>query len=214
MPNTTHLENYQIVGDRRCGICKQIKPVSAFPRRKSGRYAGALLHCCNDCNLDRVHAWNKAHPGATAKRNHAKGICAPYSESHECHTWIGIHITERLALCYFTKSYQMPFGNPGYDIVNKEGIKIDCKASHLRKTSRTGNGWQFAIDKNNEADSFFCVAFGSESDGKPLHAWMIPSSEISHLKRLTIGSGNRSIAKWIAYELPIEYIIICWNKVK
>jgi hypothetical protein len=213
MPNITHLENYKISGNRRCGICKSIKPISDFPRRKSGRYEGALLFCCNDCNLDRVHNWNKQHPGATAKRNHAKGKCLPYAESASCHIWIGIHVTEGLALHYFPEYQQAQWGNSGYDLIDSELRTIDCKASRFRVVSHDLMGWQFAIDRNKTPTHFFCVAFGKEPESRPVHAWMIPNSKLSHLKRLSIYPGKRSMKRWEQYKLPIAPIIECWKKI-
>lgn len=214
MPDIMHSENYQITGNRRCGICKLIKPVSDFPRRKSGRYAGAILHCCHDCNLDRVHTWNKNHPGATAKRNHAKGKCLPYTESKDCHYWIGIHVAERLTLNYFKDYYQMPFGNHGYDLMNGKSEKIDCKASLFRVVSHGRYGWQFAIDRNTIPTWFFCIGFGHAKDDAPLRAWKIPMGVVSHLMRLSIYPGERSLRKWAQYELPLEGIIKSWKEIQ
>lgn len=214
MPNITHLENYQITGNRRCGVCGLTKPVSDFPRRKSGRYAGALLHCCHDCNLDRVHKWNKTHPGATAKRNHMKGKCSPYSETTSCHNWIGVYITERLALRYFPEYQSMVWGNPGYDLINSNGETIDCKASRFRKVCRDLRGWQFAIDRNDIPTKFLCVAFGPDQESAPEHAWLIPSEAVSHLKRLTVYPGKRSIGKLMRYALPIDEIIASWKDIR
>lgn len=200
MPGIKRLENYKPIGDRRCGRCALIKPVSEFPRRQSGKYAGALLHCCITCNLERAREWNKAHPGATAKRNHAKGKCLPYAENTLCHMWSGVYVAEQIASKCFPDYARLPIGNPGYDLVNALGTTIDCKSSRLRKISRTSMGWQFVIDRNTTPDYFFCIAFGEEKSTTPLVMWLIPSKVISHLKRLTINRGEKSRQRWHKYE--------------
>lgn len=203
MPNIIHAVNYDTDGYRKCGICNLEKPVSAFPRRKTGKYKGALLHCCTECNRERVKKWNACHPGATAKRNHANGRCLPYYESPKCHDWIGIYIAENIAFGHLKGYERAPFGNHGYDFFNDAGKTVDCKASHLRQTSKTGRGWQFAISRNDIADAFFCIAFDEFPSREILYMWFIPGVEIHHMARLSIGMGKRSRTKWEKYRVPV-----------
>jgi len=189
-------------GLRKCGICGVEKQVLEFSRRGSGNYIGALLHCCKDCNRNRVRKWNKLHPGATATRNHRRGISQSYTTNTDCSNWIGVYRAEEMTKRLFPDLIKMEWGNSGYDFISEDGIKLDVKSSRLRRISERYEGWQFVIDRNIIANEFLCYAFGSGKNPDCLHIWRIPSTLINRLKRLAIYNREWGLQKWAKYELP------------
>ena len=103
----------------------------------------------------------------------------------------------------------MPIGNSGYDFICGNGYKIDVKsATFSTKYHRA----YFNIHKNTIADYFLCIAFDNRTDLNPLYIWLIPGDDINHLT--STGVSMSTINKWNNYELDINKVVTCCNKMK
>ena len=73
----------------------------------------------------------------------------------------------------------MPYGNPGFDWMCKEGYKIDNKASCLIKLGASGTiGWSYCIRCNKIADWFVLSAWDNRDNLYPLHVWAFHKNDM------------------------------------
>lgn len=114
-------------------------------------------------------------------RNHLRnnkaweeGKQLPYSENEKCTLYLGIYIAENILPTIFENPQRMPFGNPGYDFVCKNGYKIDVKSSCLH----ANNKFYFNIDNNNIADYFIMLGFDDRENLNLIHIWLIKGTEL------------------------------------
>lgn len=126
-----------------------------------------------------------------------------------CATYLG-DIAETILSRMYKNVQVMPHGNHGYDFICIRDKKIDVKSS---ATGDKIGRWGFNICKNRIANIFLCIAFNSRNDLHiPIHLWMIPGHAINHLTNLKI--SKTTVEKWAQYELPIDEIASCCDKLK
>ena len=95
-----------------------------------------------------------------------------------CSQYLGIHIAERILSHIFHNVEQMPYNNPGYDLICGNGYKIDVKSvCHVKDIP---NKWNFPIRRNKIPDYFLCLAFDNREDLNPKHIWLIPGHIINN----------------------------------
>lgn len=164
------------------------------------------------------------------KQNHAKGLCEScyekisrgsitnegvFTPNKSCATYLGIDVAEQVLSKVFKDVKRMPPNNKGFDFICNKGKKIDVKSAVLRFQKRRisyNGGWNFAINKNEIADFFLCIAYDNRKDLNVKHLWLIPSEKINHLTGTSISKGT--INKWKKYSLPINKVISCCNEMK
>lgn len=118
-------------------------------------------------------------------------------------------IAEVILSNIYTNVQVMPNGNHGFDIICNRNFKIDIKSS---ATGDKGH-WVFAINKNQIADYFLCIAFNNRDDlYNPAHLWMIPGHKINHLTAISI--YKTTINKWNEYELSLDKLVACCDNAK
>ena len=166
---------------------------------------------CKNCQRIQNNDWAKNNPEkakANWTRRDRKLGHRPMSENKECSSYIGVHVNEGLIKLYFDDVEVMPYGNPGYDFICKNGWKIDGKSSCLHKDGR----WSFVIRHNTTADYFFCVAYDNREDLNIIHIWILPGEKFNHLSGISI--SKRNIRKWVEYEQPLDKAIVCCDSMK
>ena len=183
-------------------------------------------YICNGCQKKRAklqykanpekviaasNRWKKANPekvrASLTKACRKQGVL-PFDENKECTMYLGVHIAERVLSKVFKDVKRMPMGNPGYDIICNHKKKIDIKSACLVKDGK----WRFNIKRNTTADYFLCLAFDNREDLNPLHAWLIPGSEVNHQSGVSISPNT--ISKWDAYALDISKISDCCDAMR
>jgi len=78
----------------------------------------------------------------------------------------------------FEDPIKMPYGNPGFDWLCKNGAKIDNKGSCLCYIEVGSPRWEFGIYYNNIADWFVLSAWDSRDSLNPLHVWIFNKNDI------------------------------------
>lgn len=145
---------------------------------------------------------------------HRTGRARPLNEARECGAYLGIHIAERALSKEFPNIQRMPYGTPGYDYICGKGYKIDVKSACRRESYQAPMMWSYYIRRNSVPDYFLCLAFDNRENLEPLHVWLIPKSEISHLMGFSIFDSKKSLSKWGKYERPKEAVVSCCNKIR
>ena len=211
---TTSLKTINTKKEKKCPKCREVKSLSEFGIRKSGRPYGY----CKPCNIKHVTEWrqnNREKMNATRlTRLHLMGICRPYSESKDCPLYLGVHISERVISKIFKNVKRMPINNPGYDLTCEKNYKIDVKSSCLRHREHRTPYWHFRIRHNMIAEYFCLIAFDSRKLLNPMHVWLIPSNVINILNDLIILDTKTHLSKWSKYEQPLDKILKCCNSMR
>lgn len=184
-----------------CLTCNQTLPIDQFAL--SYTRAGKHRHECRTCRALK-----------TKNRKHAKGIQRPMSDAKESSVFLGVHIAERVLSAVFGDIKRMPYGNPGYDFICKNGFKIDVKSSCLHPGDHRRGYWKFQIKYNTAADHFLCLAFDNRESLNPLHIWLIPGVIVSGKKTLNISNSTSPLKKWKRYERPIDKISACCDTLR
>ena len=173
--------------------------------RRMGNYI------CKKCDNEQRRLWRKENPDKAkaiwTKQSRKRGRL-PMSENRECPAFLGVHVAEELLKNYFKDVEAMPYGNPGYDFICNRDKLIDSKSACIDARG----GWSFHIDRNMIADFFICTAFDNREDLNVLHVWMIPGSEINHLKTASVSPST--VSKWDEYKLDIDKVSSCCNEMK
>lgn len=163
-------------------------------------------------SIERAKKWQREHPYESRAKNtrsrRKHGVLA-LTDNKSCALYLGIHVAERVLSLIFKNVERKPLHNPGYDFICNKGKKIDVKSACLRTTLR---GWKFHIGQNTIADFFLCLAFDNRKDLNPLHIWLIPGGELSHLKSASISIST--IQKWDEYRLDISKVVTCCNELR
>ena len=203
---------------KKCPRCDQVKPLSEFQIKRSGKQTGQPCGYCKPCEIARGNEWrlaNRDRFNATQlARIHRNGRCRPMSDNKECSSFLGIHITETILDRYFENITRMPNNNPGYDFICKNGFKIDAKSSCLQQGERGNPRWKFTIRRNSIADYFICLGFDDREDLNPLHVWLIPKDVIGNRHSFNISDNPKIIVKWSKYERPLEKVLLCCDKMR
>lgn len=205
-----------------CTKCKQEKSLLEFRIRVRLEIKNPTkvyyFSRCNSCQTnDHREYVNKIGNEHFAKYNtdraHRLGLKIPMDQNKTCGPYLGVYIAERILSRYFEDIIRMPYGNPGYDLICKNGYKIDVKSSCIRSIDRWPS-WSFHIRENSIADYFLCLAFDNREDLEPMHIWLIPSKDISHLTGINIPASKYGIAKWKLYERPLDKVLDCCTAVR
>ncbi len=144
---------------------------------------------------------------------HVNGEQMAMNENIECSSYLGVYVTENILSKVFEDVIRMPYGNPGYDFICKNGYKIDVKSTCLRKNDNCSTYHSsFIIKKNKIADYFLCITYDNRNDLNPLYIWLIKSDEIiigndmikrkiNDLVHLNISNSIEGLEKFKKYEL-------------
>ena len=132
----------------------------------------------------------------------------PMSDNKECPAYIGVYVNEGLIKLYFDDVEVMPYGHPGYDIICKNGKKIDAKGS----TTGDKGYWSFHINHNTIADYFFCVAYDNREDKNIIHIWILPGEIFNCFTGVRISKST--LSKWAEYEHPLDKAISCCDSMR
>ena len=173
--------------------------------RRAGNYI------CKKCHNEQRRLWKKENPDkarAIITRNNLKNGVLPMSENKDCASYLGVYVAETLLKNIFKDVVMMPYGNPGYDFICNRDKLIDSKSACIN----VNGGWEFKIYLNKIADFFVCTAFDNREDLNVLHVWMIPGSEVNHLKSVRICPST--IHKWDQYKLDVDKASACCNEMK
>ena len=109
---------------------------------------------------------------------HNTGRQAPMQDNPDCSAWFGSFIAENYIIGTFEDPVKMPYGNPGYDWICKQGQKIDSKARCLEYKGIGWSGWKFLIKYNNIADYFILSAWDNRDSLNPLHVWIFHKNDM------------------------------------
>lgn len=181
-----------------CKYCNRVLPISQFTRNVLN--SDGLCGRCLECD-------NKLHQS----EDHYKSKHLPMCENKECASYLGIHIAEQVLSKVFKDVERMSPTFPSYDFICNNGYKIDVKSSCIRTRQNVVKRWMFNIKKNTIPDFFLCIAFDNRKDLNPLHLWLIPSKEISHLKNFTISLNT--LNRWNKYKKDINPVIKEMNNI-
>ncbi len=119
---------------------------------------------------------------------HDNGIQAPMEENKDCAHHLGTHIAERqyariiLPEMFGSIVEEMPYGNPKYDFLVTNNVKIDIKSCCLRDCCGY-YAWEPHVRYNNVTDYFVILAFDNRTDLNLLHVWSIGRDEIIRGKK-------------------------------
>lgn len=126
---------------------------------------------------------DKAHYMREWRYDH--GIQSPMSENENCSHFLGTFIAERtygriiLPEMFGGIEKEMPYGNPKYDFIVKDDIKIDVKSCCLRKGEKHNwMGWEPHVRFNGFTDYFVILAFDNRNNLNLIHLWSIGKNEI------------------------------------
>jgi len=178
-----------------CKGCNQLLPISEF-QKKAGSRDGYNNKCKICTNKDRLE-WR-----------HNTGRSKTPSRTHAWNVRLGNEIGEKVAARYFVEPIQMPYNNPGYDLICKNGHTIDVKCAIANN-----NRWNFSIKHNKIPDYFILIAFDSKENLQPQHIWLIPGSAIINNKlfnsRSSFSVSLSTCSKIAQYEKPVEKLECC-----
>lgn len=154
-----------------------------------------------------IYNINTDHVGIYSAFVKDSGWYGGASTNTSCATYLGVNVAENMLSNVFNNVIRMPTRNHGYDFICGRGYKIDVKAACLN----TRKQWAYRIDKNTTADHFLCIAFDNRDDLTPMHIWLIPGNDVSHLVGTTISPSTTE--RWYKYELhdKIHDIVECCN---
>lgn len=198
---------------KRCPRCGEIKPISEYYIRKSGKDAGKLRPECKKCNYKESRRWITAHPGYHAQRNHERGISQSMICATSCAAYLG-NISENVLSSMFGSTARMSHNHPKFDFICGKGFKIDAKSACLKHQENKSSSWNFRIKRNTIADYFICIGFDNRIDLIPVHIWVLPGRLVNHLTSLTISNNPRSLSKWVQYEHPTDKAITICNNIR
>jgi len=114
---------------------------------------------------------------------HDNGIQVSLEENKNCAHYLGTHIAERqygriiLPEIFGEIIEEMPYGNPKYDFIVINDVKIDIKSCCIRE-NHGWYGWEPHVRFNDIADYFVILAFDNRTDLNLLHVWSIGRNEI------------------------------------
>ncbi len=186
-----------------CTKCKIDKPLSQFYIRKTGKKAGKPRTLCKSCDSIDVR-----------ERGHRRGYHVPCSDKNSGGPFLGIYVADRALSKFFDNIQRMPNGNPGYDFICSKGFKIDAKSACLYINKFGLGTWVFRIRYNQTADYFLCLAFDNRASLEPQHVWLIPKDVASIRASLSICNWPYSLRRWSAYEMPLDRVVQCCDKIK
>lgn len=178
---------------------------------------------CNSCGEDKKHyaqglcgscyyATNRDKLKELARRYRRANGGKSASENKQCTSFLGVHVAERVLSKVFKNVKQMPYGYRGLDFICNKGKKIDVKSACTETRHNHGDRWNFAINKNQIADFFLCLAFDNREDLNPLYIWLIPGHIINHFVKTSISESN--LSKWDKYKLDIGKVTACCDVMK
>jgi len=188
--------------NRFCPGCQENKPLVDYNIRKSGPQKGTPRHICKKCQNDYDSAYR------------LKCGIRPTSEAKDSSSYLGIYIAERALSNFFDTIIRMPPNNPGYDFLCGKGFKIDVKSSCLRIKPNRSPFWQFNTKHNKKADYFLFMGLDNRDSLKPMRIWLIPNDIADKYNAITISNIDKSIAKWIKYEKPLDRVISCCSQIR
>ncbi len=140
----------------------------------------------NDAIYRNIGYYNSAH--FLKEWRHENGIQAPLEENKDCSHHLGTHIAERqygrmiLPEMFGSIIEEMPYGNPKYDFLVENGIKIDIKSCCLRNNDEY-MVWEPHVRFNDVTDYFVILAFDNRVDLNLLHVWSVGKNEIIRGKK-------------------------------
>jgi hypothetical protein len=148
----------------------------------------------------------------------------PKHATSESAVYLGTHIAERVLSKVFTNVKRMPYSNPGFDFICRNGYKIDVKCSCLHRDDYKGY-WQFTIRKNKVADYFLLLAFDNRKDLNPKHIWLIKGTDswgiirnypVNEHTLISLHNTKNSLKSCEEYEKKdkIKNVVACCNNIK
>lgn len=207
-----------MITTKTCTKCHKTKLLSEFYKSRDGKYSRTSY--CKECISQNGKEYRQKHPEEIKKRKKVqyektgreKRGCKSMYENKLCSQYLGIVIGERLVRHLFKDVQVMPHGNPKFDFICNRGKKVDVKTSttHFRKGNTPH--WEFKTNRNTTVDFFILVAFDNRTDLNPLHMWMIPGNELSHLTSGKISSST--IHKWDVWKKDINDAELCCTEIK
>lgn len=192
-----------------CKNCGELRQHEAFDLCRECYNKQKPKIKCKICGKLRQHA---GYGLCGTCYSHVKGLKTPMSKNKSCSSYLGVHINEQLLSKIFRDVKQMLPNNPGFDFTCNKGMKIDAKSSVTRISKVGTKSWHFHINKNKIADYFFCVAYTSREDPKPLHMWLIPGEDVNNKMGITI--SETTLYKWYKYEQSVNKALSCCAKMK
>ena len=136
----------------------------------------------------------------------------PMNKNKSCPMFLGVHVAERVLSHVFKHVERMSVTNHGYDFICGKGYKVDVKSACRNHHKGRSDWWQFAINKNQIAEYFLCLAFDNREDLNPEHIWLIPANDVNHLMLTSI--GDTTLSKWDEYKLDVDRVSACCNIIK
>jgi hypothetical protein len=115
---------------------------------------------------------------------HENCIQQPLEENTECAHYLGTYIAERqygrkiLPIIFGGIEKEMPYGNPQYDFIVKNGIKVDIKSCVLREPLKGWKGWEPHVRWNKNTDYFVMLAFDDRENLNLFHIWVVEKNVI------------------------------------
>ena len=106
-------------------------------------------------------------------------VCSPQWENENCATYLGVEIGERIVgrfvipILVGNIEKEMPYGNPGYDFVTVDRVRIDVKAGCLKYNEKLC----YTIHYNNIANKFLLIGFDNRTNLNVIHMWLFSSND-------------------------------------
>jgi hypothetical protein len=203
------------INRKNCIICNEELTSNNCNIHISGKQKGKFYPYCKQCGSKKGSEWSKHNLEKRRKISHEKYGILPLNDKRSGGGYLGIYIAEKVLSKFFDNIKQMPYRNPGYDYICRNGFKIDVKSSteHNNKKSKY-NFWTFNILYNQIADYFLCLAFDNINNLNPLHIWLIPGKDINNKCRIDIYNNEHGLLKYKKYEKSLDKVIVCCNKMK
>lgn len=147
--------------------------------------------------------------------SYERGDSSPMSENKDCPSYLGVHICENKKFLSRIVNIieNMPYGNPGYDIVCIKDKKIDVKCGCLNDN----NKWNFIINKNKITDYFLMISFNNRNDLNIEHIWLVKGNAViektanrsefifNSKHTITIRDGKKALEGWNKHEITDKY---------
>ena len=143
---------------------------------------------------------------------HDNGVQSPMEENKACAHYLGTVVAERqyariiLPEIFGGIEREMPYGNPKYDFIAKNGIKVDVKSRCIREYPGW-RGWEPHIRFNETTDYFLILAFDNRENLNLIHVWLIGGNEIIRGHKfymrdsIKITDKSKSLLEFQTYEL-------------
>lgn len=181
----------------RCIEEKYGKEFAEWARENKGKHGienkWINLGCKNEKEyIDRIAQGlgYKDHNEQLKEWRYKTGRSLPAEDNPECSSYFG-DFTESLMIQTFEDVIKMPYGNPGFDWICKNGDKIDNKGVCLGyNIYNNWSGWRFTIRYNNIADWFILSAWDNRSSLNPLHVWAFHKNDMVKYR-----IGNQNVLK-------------------